>query len=181
MARKALLIGLLWLFSSSIALAENIPPYDITLTYPLAAKDPDNLHGYRFAAGYQPAPLNWDKIRIYFDLSFGHWWVPGATANSNLNIISLAPILRAYFVKNKVCSPFVELSLGASYLSKTRIANRNLGMHFSFQDQIGFGASFGPQQQFAISLAALHYSNGSLCAHNSGITLPVILNFNYLF
>jgi lipid A 3-O-deacylase len=181
MTRKVLLATFLWLFSYSIATADPMAFYDFNMTYPLITKDPDNLHGYRFAAGYQPRALNWDKVRIYFDLGLGHWWIPGATTNSSINIISVAPILRAYFIKNRICSPFIELSVGSSYLSRTRIGNRNLGIHFSFQDQISVGTSFGQHQEWAVSLTALHYSNASLSVHNSGITVPLLINLSYLF
>jgi lipid A 3-O-deacylase len=151
----------------------------VTLTYPLIDKDPSHLQGYRTAFWYQPSSLTWPSIKIYFDVSFGHWWVNNVPANREINIYSIAPTLRYYFTQNDSFSPFFDLSIGASYLTRTRFAERNLGIYFSFQDQIGLGASFGPEQRLSISLSALHYSNGSLAGTNAGITIPLLLNVSY--
>lgn len=179
MIRKLLLAMALCVISFSV-FAETTP-YDITFTYPLAPEVPNDLHGYRFAVGYQPKALIWEKVRIYFDLSFGHWWVPGANVNQSISIYALAPMIRYYVIKESFISPFIEFSVGPAYTTRTRIDSRNLGMHFTFQDQLGVGFAFGKEQKLAVSLSALHYSNASTCAHNSGITVPLLLNINYLF
>lgn len=180
MTRKLLQIIFIWIALFSTASAET-HPFDVTITYPLAANDPRNLHGYRIAAGYLPEALTWDKVQVYFDLSYGYWYVSGVNNYRSLSIYSIAPIVRYYFAKTSYLSPFAEASLGVSYLSRTHIGSRNLGMHFSFQDQIGLGFAFGAEQRLAISIGALHYSNGTLSSHNSGITLPFILNVSYRF
>ncbi len=153
----------------------------IAFTYPLIAKDPGHLKGYRTALWYQPPKLIWAHVKIYFDVSFGHWWVNHATANREINIYSLAPTLRYYFTQDSFVSPFIDLSIGASYLTRTRIADRNLGIYFAFQDQIGLGATFGKTQQLSISLSAMHYSNSSMASANAGITLPLLITIGYGF
>ncbi|HSW71104.1 MAG TPA: acyloxyacyl hydrolase, partial [Gammaproteobacteria bacterium] len=76
-------------------------------------------------------------------------------------------------------TPYIELSIGAAYLSNTRFAGRNLGIHFSFQDRAGVGITFGSKQQFSLGAHVVHYSNGSLSAHNSGITIPLMVDLSY--
>ncbi len=153
----------------------------IALTYPIIAKDPGHLKGYRGALWYQPSRLAWQHVKIYFDVSFGHWWVNNYPMNREINIYSLAPTLRYYLMQNSFVSPYIDLSIGASYLTHTRIADRNLGIHFSFQDQMGVGASFGKEQHLSVSLSAIHYSNGSMASSNAGITIPVLINVWYKF
>jgi hypothetical protein len=178
--RKLLPLLLVCFLFITTAWAE-ISPYDFTVSSLLISKDPSHFYGYRIAAGYRPNALTWDKAFVYFDLSYGHWWILQSSPHRSINIYSLAPILRAYIGKFPKVSPFIEASIGISYLSRTRIDSRNLGMHFSFQDQIGFGLAFGPEQRLGVSLSILHYSNGSLSSHNAGITVPLLLNANYRF
>lgn len=171
-----LLIGMIELFCE-VANADT----GIALTYPLITKDPSHLKGYRGALWYQPARLTWQHVKIYFDVSFGHWWVTNYSTNNELNIYSIAPTLRYYFIQSTAISPYIDLSIGASYLTRTRIADRNLGIHFSFQDQMGVGATFGKEQRLSVSLSAIHYSNCSMSSTNAGITIPVLINVWYKF
>lgn len=161
--------------------ASPTPDFGASLSVPLITKDPEYLRGYRAAAWYQPKSLIWKHVHIYFEASFGHWWVTNSTPFKSLNIYAVSPILRYYITQNRYVSPFINLSIGLSYLTQTHIDNQNLGMHFAFQDQVGFGASFGAKKQFSISLSALHYSNGSLSKKNAGITVPLMLNAEYGF
>jgi len=151
----------------------------ITLSGVVIGKDPDNLHTYRGALSYQPDALIWKKFDVYFAASAGHWWSEGAKKHRSLNIYAVAPVLRFYLAKTHYFDPYVELSIGPSYLTKTRFADRNLGMHFAFQDELGFGASFGEKRNYYASLSALHYSNGSMCSMNAGITAIMMLNIGY--
>ena len=177
MARIALLF-FLGLITWQSAAASSV---GASFSYPLMRKDPNDLHGYRAALTYQPPSFIWKHISIYFDASYGHWWVGGHQPYRSLNIYSVAPYLRFYFVKTAKLSPYIEASIGASYLTRTRISNRNLGIHYAFQDQLAIGTTFGREQRFYFSLSALHYSNGSFCTSNAGITIPIMMNMGYRF
>jgi len=152
----------------------------LALTYPLIDKDPSHLRGYRGAFWYQPERLAWQHVKIYFDISAGHWWVNNYPTNKEINIYALAPTLRYYFTQ-RYFSPYIDLSIGAAYLTRTRIADRNLGIHYSFQDQIAIGVSIGKEQRLSISLSTMHYSNGSMASTNAGITIPLLVNVWYGF
>lgn len=168
--------------TTSVAFAE-VPTYKYGLTWiePVITKDPQYLHLYRLSAWYQPPSMIWRHMHLYFDLSAGHWWASNNTPNRSLNIIAIAPIFRYYFATTHNFSPFINLSIGLAYLSETRFAKKNLGMHFAFQDQVGIGAAFGESQRFSVTMTAMHYSNGSLCNHNSGITVPIFIGAEYAF
>ena len=156
-----------------------------SLTIPVITKDPEHLHGYRASVWYQPQSWIWQHLHIFFDASFGHWWVSSNVPYREVNIFAVAPVFRIftkqYALFSTPISPFADLSIGLSYLSKTRLDSQNLGMHFAFQDQVGIGVVLGKEQRLSISISALHYSNGSMCKKNAGITVPLLVNVGYRF
>lgn len=175
-----------WLMASLLCitpplLASPSPHVGLSISAPVVTKDPEYLHGWRAGVWYQPESLLWTRTRLYFDASFGHWWVSNDTPNKSLNIYAVSPIFRLYFMQKPTFSPYINLSIGLAWLTRTRIDHQNLGMHFAFQDQIGLGVTLGAKRALSISVSALHYSNGSLCKNNAGITVPVMLNAEYGF
>lgn len=170
-------IGAACLFSSTCIAS----PYGVNVSYLLVNKDPNHLHGYRASFTYEPPHWIWRYVHVFFDAGVGHWYIDNTSYYRSLNIYSIAPVLRLYFRNSNTISPFFDISIGLSYLTKTRIDDRNLGMHFAFQDQVGIGASFGQEKHLSASINMVHYSNGSLCAMNAGITVPVMLNVSYRF
>ncbi len=172
------LIGLLSLFYFDIAYAS---PWGLSYSYLLISDDPSNVKGWRAAVTYQPANFNWEHLQIYFDAGYGYWRTNSATCEKQLSTYSVAPYFRYYWIKTCKISPYVEASIGLSYLSRTRFARKNDGEHFAFQDQIGVGAAFGAERRFYATLTGMHYSNGSLSSNNSGITIPLLLTIGYRF
>jgi lipid A 3-O-deacylase len=174
----SLIIALSFLAQTIASAAET----GFMLSYPLQSKDPSDLHGYKGSLWYQPTSFQWGNSHLLFDASVGHWWVDNYPNNRELNIVALAPVYRFFMLSDHYfLIPFIDISIGLAYLSETRFADRNLGMHFSFQDQLGMGVAFGPQHRLFASLYAIHYSNGSLCSSNAGITIPMVLNVGYRF
>ena len=156
--------------------------FGVTAPIIMKAKDPEGVYGYRGIVTAQPEAWIWPKASVYLAGSFGHWWVHGATTNRSLSIYAIAPVLRYYLKKSPTFSPYVEASIGASWMTKTYLGDRhNLGMHYAFQDEVGIGMAYGKAQQWYATLSALHYSNGSMASHNSGITIPAILSLGYRF
>jgi hypothetical protein len=170
-------IGIVF-FASSIVYAS---PYGINFSTLLIDKDPENLHGVRGSFQYFPSSWVWEHVHIFFDVGVGHWWVRDSDPYRIVNIYSIAPVFRYYFKNNPFMSPFLDISIGPSYLTRSRIDHQKLGIHFAFQDQVGLGTSFGPEKKTSVSLSALHYSNGSIACHNSGMTIPLMLNLSYRF
>lgn len=171
-------IGLL--SCSTIALAEH-PTAGISATAPLIDKDPPLLHGYRASIWYQPKTFIWGNSQLYLDGSYGHWWVNAVPYYQTESIYAIAPVYRYYFTENAYISPFTDISIGVSYLTKTHFEDRNLGIHFAFQDEIDVGTSFGAQKRLSLIMGILHYSNASLSGWNSGITIPLIIKIQYGF
>jgi lipid A 3-O-deacylase len=98
-----------------------------------------------------------------------------------LNIYSVAPVVRYSFNRRGSIKPFLELSVGLSYLNHTHFEDRKLGIHFAFQDRLGVGALLGKAERFSLGVHAVHYSNAHLSGHNSGVSIPLVLDIGYRF
>lgn len=173
-------------FAALIALllpqfAAAAPYYGFNASIPLIKKEPSDLHGYQLMFNYDPDRFHWRKFNVYFDAGISHFWVNNTPYYTTLNIYSIAPVIRYTFKKRGPISPYLELSIGLAYLNHTRFENRNLGMHMAFQDRMGVGAFVGNTRQFSMGVHAVHYSNAHLAGHNSGVTVPLMLDLGYRF
>lgn len=163
----------------SLSLA--MPYYGIKFSYALVGTEPLNLHAYQLMLSYDPQQFKWRQFNIYFDGGFSHFWENNSSCYSSIDIYSLAPVIHYDFKHRGLFVPYIELSIGLAYLNHSHIDDRNLGIHFAFQDRIGIGVSFGQAQQFSLGLHAMHYSNAHFSEHNSGISTPVVLDIGYRF
>lgn len=168
------------LLMPGLSLASTPPYFGIRLSDVIESNEPPNAHGYQLMMTYDPQRFQWRKFNIYFDGGFTHIWLNHGR-NTALSIFSAAPVIHYTFRQRGCLLPYIELSIGLSYLNRTRFDDRNLGMHFSFQDRIGVGAVFGSAGQYSLGIHMLHYSNAHLSSHNSGVSFPIVLDFGYRF
>jgi len=178
---KKYLINKLILISLLFAANASALPIGMSFSKMQIIKDPAHLKGYHASISYFPKSLIWQKNMVFFDASFSRWWLTYSTKNRSLNIYSLSPVFRHYFQQRSWISPFIQLGIGLSWLTQTRLDKHNLGMHFTFQDRIGAGISFGPKRRFSLIAEMMHYSNASLSANNGGITAPLVFTAEYKF
>jgi hypothetical protein len=155
--------------------------YGLAMPIVIHPDNPPRTHVYSGIIWYQPPKWIWNNLNVYIAGRYGHWWSDGAQVNRMINIYSLAPVLRYYFFKKTYFSPYLEASIGVGCLSRTHFNTRNLGMHFTFQDELGIGVVAGKEAGFYATVSVLHYSNAHLSSHNSGITVPVMLTLGYQF
>lgn len=102
-------------------------------------------------------------------------------SHKQLNAAALAAVARIERAQQTgIGWPYVEIGFGASWVSKTEIGGRDLGIHFQFEDRIGLGFRFGDQKEYDIGYKAIHFSNAYIGPSNHGINLHV-LTFNYWF
>jgi lipid A 3-O-deacylase len=172
------LIGFFCLLTQTMA---DYPLGGLSFTTPLVSKDPPDTHGYRASLWYQPKSFIWSQGQLYFDGSYGHWWVNTVPYYQTESIYAIAPVFRYYFVNHPYVSPFTDISIGLSYLTNTHFEDRNLGIHFAFQDEIDMGISIGKEKRLSLIVGILHYSNGGLSGWNSGITIPLVAKIQYGF
>lgn len=142
---------------------------------------PNGIQGYNIAYTMQPDSWQWGNFALLLNFSYGHYFTNDYSSNSVLNTYAIAPVIRWYFATNSIATPFLTGSVGPAYLSNTRIGDRDLGVHYSFQDQLGLGLAYGKSKQFYTTLQFLHYSNAGISQHNNGMTLPVYLTLGYQF
>src|SRR5260221_6987477 len=95
------------------------PYYGATISYALIAKEPPNLKAWQFMLNYDPQRFKWRQFNVYFDGGFSHLWDTKTPYYTTLNIYSIAPVIRYSFKKRGPFQPFLELSIGLSYLNHT--------------------------------------------------------------
>jgi hypothetical protein len=166
---------------NSVCLAESDPHYGVQLSIPVISKEPSPMHGYQIMLNYDPDLYKWRQFNVYVDGGFTHFYQNQVPYYSTINIYSIAPVVRYTFKRHGFLLPFLELSVGFAYLNHTHLENRNLGIHFSFQDRLGVGAILGAKEKFTVGVHVLHYSNSRLSSHNSGISAPLVLDLGYRF
>lgn len=162
-------------------LSHAAPYYGANFSYALIAKEPTYLKGYQLMLNFDPQLYRWRRFNVYFDGGFSHFWVTNSSSYTTTNIYSAAPVVRYTFKKRGPIFPYLELSIGFAYLNHTHLDDRNLGIHFAFQDRMGVGALVGDSRQLSVGLHAVHYSNAHLSSHNAGITVPLVFDIGYRF
>jgi len=140
---------------------------------------PDHLKGYRLSiqqfwpwAGFETSHLN---VTGYWDLSVAKWRTnpPLADQPRAIHIFAISPLMRLQSREAWLLSTqtYLELGIGASFLSNHHLGHRNLGSQFAFQDLMGFGLRWRINKTLkgTLSYHYLHYSNASLFPPNQGI------------
>ena len=185
---------LFFLYVSSIFLtlipgSSHAATHGLQISYGIG--DPDHLKGYRFAVqqfwpwiGFAKSPLN---LTGYWDLSYANWYTSPSLANQprSISILALSPLIRLQSRENWLLSAqaYLELGIGASWLSNNHLGHRNLGGQFAFQDLMGLGLRWrkSASQIWSFSYHYLHYSNASLLPPNQGIDVKHLFTLGYEF
>lgn len=103
--------------------------------------------------------------------------LPGS--NNSLQAVALAGVVR--YERNSPIGglwPYIDLGVGGSYVSKTEIGGRRLGIHFQFEDRAGIGVRFGERKEFEVGYRFVHFSNAFMAWYNHGINIHTLV-FNY--
>ncbi|MFZ0218934.1 MAG: acyloxyacyl hydrolase [Candidatus Aquirickettsiella sp.] len=163
--------------------------YGLQVSY--GTGDPDHLKGYRIAiqqfwpwTGFSNSPMN---LTGYWDLSYANWRTTPPLANQprSINILALSPLIRLQSHENWLLSAqtYLELGIGASWLSNNHLGHRNLGGQFAFQDLMGLGLRWHQSTSsiWSFSYHYLHYSNASLWPPNQGIDVKHLFTVGYEF
>lgn len=101
---------------------------------------------------------------------------PKPNSHRRLSAGAFAGVLRFEGPESFDCFwPYVDVGVGLSYVSKKEIGGRELGIHFQFEDRLGFGFRFGDSKQFDLSYRATHFSNAYLATKNDSFNLHLIV------
>lgn len=167
------------------ALQANAAQWGLALSYinskPLNSGNPRDVYGFAGAVTLQPQSTRWKYLDLFFSGDYSYWRASGAVENANLHTVTIAPVLRLIPNRDWRVWPYLEGSVGVSYLSDKMFEDRDLGSQFSFKDLVGVGAAFGSRHQYNLSWQLVHYSNAGISSQNSGFTVPLIITFGYWF
>lgn len=151
---------------------------------------PDHLKGYRLGIqqfwpwiGFPNSSLN---LTGYWDISYANWHTnpPLANQSRSISILALSPLIRLQSRENCAlfAKPYLELGIGASWLSNHHLGHRNLGGQFAFQDLMGLGLHWRKSTTaISFSYHYLHYSNAGLLPPNQGIDVKHLFTLGYEF
>ncbi len=108
-----------------------------------------------------------DSFGGYFEGSLNYW----NGKKDNIFAVAISPVFYYQFNPKGYVRPYIEGGIGATYISKTKIDNRNLSIHFQFEDRIGIGVKVG---DFDFHIRYMHYSNANLKKPNNGIDIYMV-------
>ncbi len=180
------MIVCLGLFCASISAwaAESDSGYGFSASVGTAARD-QNHDDWRIGAQRHWARRWWETERWHFtgywDLSFARFDASDLPVRSTIDrgpaklwAVALAPVVRWQFqsLGSTQIAPFVELAVGLSYLSDSRlrtgkIRSLALGSHFQFEDRAVIGVRIG--RHWELAYQRMHYSNLNQADDNHGL------------
>ena len=181
-------MGASFLFTCLIPVGSYATSHGIQISY--GTGEPDQLNGYRLAfqqfwpwMGFANSPLN---LTGYWDISYATWHTNPPLPNQppSVSILAASPLIRLQTSENCLffAQPFIELGVGASWLSNNHLGHRNLGAQFAFQDLMGLGLRWkNNTTALSFSYHYLHYSNASLFPPNQGIDVKHLVTLGYEF
>ncbi len=118
----------------------------------------------------------------YTEFNLSHWdGNRGTTGNHTITEAGITPVFR-YQQKpdSDSFTPYLEIGIGAHFLSDDEIGDRDLSTHFQFGDHLALGTTFGSSGQFDISYRFQHYSNANIETPNPGVNFH-LLRLGYKF
>ncbi len=141
-----------------------------------------NLTPYRLALLWDLGPVAFKEraweLHSVWEASAGYWnseRVEGLYGSQG-SIFSTGPQFRLERVQLYTggLRPYWEAGIGASWLSKTTVVGRTVGIHYQFEDRFGFGTRFGHKQHYDANVRVIHYSNAHLSSSNSGVNIGLV-------
>ena len=110
----------------------------------------------------------------FYDLSLNRW----NYTDSEVYAVAFSPVFEYSFKTNSSdFIPFINIGIGATYINKKSIDDRNFSTHFQFEDRIGMGIK---SSKYKLSFNYFHYSNASIKKPNDGIDM-MLINYIYTF
>jgi hypothetical protein len=136
---------------------------------------------YGLSFSYQRNIFHGAKVfSLDWGASVGFW-------RSNVNkedfyTLSIYPVLKWTFLHTDPADIYFFYTVaGPSYISRIMVDDKDLGKHFTFQDNMGTGIFFGKHRSINAEIKIGHYSNGDLFPGNEGVKIPLTLNLGYSF
>ncbi len=160
-----LLMCWLLLVISGAAMAQD-KRYSVTLGHG-ESKDGIDIWRVGLKRSFARPLYTWENgfLSGYVEGSLNRW----IHDKNSVTAIGASPVVACYFGQpGSRILPYVELGIGAAFLSETRIGNRDMASAFQFEDRIGAGIRY---DRFDINFRYMHYSNAGLKYPNDGIDI----------
>lgn len=108
---------------------------------------------------------DYGRLSGYYEASLNYW----EKGNGQIYGIAFSPVF-VYYISSQsdTFQPYIEAGIGAAYISKTKIKDRDMTTHFQFEDRIGLGIKTGA---YDFNVRYMHYSNASIQQPNDGIDI----------
>ena len=92
------------------------------------------------------------------------------SAGSDLTLAGLSPVLQ-WHLTGEQRPVYLEAGIGVAALDRRRVSGRDLGSQLQFEDMLRLSWQYREGRANRLSLAFVHYSNGSLKGPNHGLNL----------
>ena len=92
--------------------------------------------------------------------------------DEDVDVFSVLPSVRYNLKQRGTVTPFLEITIGPSYMSDKQLGNREQGSHFNFNDFFTVGMRFGKDEEWEFRYSWRHLSNGNLFDLNPGWDIP---------
>lgn len=158
-----LVLFLLMLFVSTYSHAS-----EVAVDYVMGEGDVKGLRlGYR-PLHYSLADYGFGEgAYVYFELSTNYWEYGKPKRSDTTFAIALSPVLSVPLTEFAGKPVNFEFGIGMTYVSDTRFAGKDIGVHYQFEDRIGLSVNLNPSTK--VGIRYLHYSNAGLSDHNPGL------------
>lgn len=115
------------------------------------------------------------------------WGINASGWETNVNndkffTLSIFPAFRLNYLHAKDFDAYFYYSVAApTYISETILDGHKMGGKFTFMDNMGTGAFFGPKRNLNAEVKIGHYSNGNIFTDNEAVKIPLSLSLGYAF
>ena len=100
----------------------------------------------------------------------------------NFYTFSLFPVLKWTFIRTRQADYYFCYTVaGPAFISKKTVDGKDIGEHFTFQDNMGIGMFLGEGRTMNAELRIGHYSNGDIFPGNEGVKIPLTFVLGYSF
>lgn len=141
----------------------------------------DDIDGLRFS--YRPLEHNlstswFGDLRLYWEFSAYHWQYGDNNTHSTSYALSITPIFMKQIGSVYDYPIYFEAGIGASFINDQKVAGKDIGSHYQFEDRLGLILEVDKSQH--IGLRYMHFSNGGFNSNNPGLDF-VNLSYAYHF
>lgn len=150
---------------------------------PQVKKDFRHQYNSLFGLEYSGKTVTFETFpNLELDLGFAYAFLhTNSGTNTSLQVFSFFPQWRYQLRPRQAFRPYLLVAIAPSWMNHNSLGQQVQGSQFIFHDVFGFGARFGDTDQWSLSFAWRHLSNGDLATPNPGIDVPFTVSLGRRF